>query len=172
VKPSFVTDPNGQRSLLVELSLATPDSQRIAEAGIAIIEQLLRKNADYGSSAFMTPVLTPGTNVIDAMLTRMSDKVQRIGNLRKQSTDPNFSGRVGESFKDTVGDLAGYLILLLAHMESKVPVNHENRPIRRPLEEGPVNAITNTHSLLPVPEPVSGPHQCQSHTHESMPEVG
>lgn len=85
------------------------DQQRIAQAGIMIISTLLKKNADYGSSAWTRPLLAQTVPPQDAILVRMSDKVARITGLQ--------NGRkpeVEESLIDTVADLVGYGILWLS----------------------------------------------------------
>jgi hypothetical protein len=84
------------------------DQRVIAETGLRIVATLLRKNADYGSSAWKPPVMAPHLNPGDAMLCRMSDKVARISQLS------NGSPEVAESLDDSVGDLGGYSILWLA----------------------------------------------------------
>ena len=98
----------------IDLALAATSSdtqQTIAEVGLDLIATLLRKNADYGDSALTAPVLAPETDVLDALLTRSSDKVRRIAQLR---TNP--AQVCGESFADSVKDLAGYLVLILVYL--------------------------------------------------------
>jgi hypothetical protein len=85
-----------------------PDQKKIAQAGIALTETLLKKNRDYGSSAFESPVLAPDLASRKALLVRMSDKVKRIAQLQKTGT-----AEVQESLEDTIGDLAGYCLLWL-----------------------------------------------------------
>lgn len=81
---------------------------------------LIHKNADYGSSCFTTPALTPNVKPTTALMVRMSDKIARINNLQKNDA-PNF-----ESVEDSVMDLAGYCILLLVAMEQEKNSNEEN----------------------------------------------
>lgn len=81
------------------------DQKRIAEVGLQVIDLLLRKNRDYGSSAWTPPVLCPGTSIRDAIAVRMSDEVARIAKLNGGPAE------VAESLEDTVRDLAGYAIL-------------------------------------------------------------
>lgn len=85
------------------------EQQCIAETGIQIVALLLRKNADYGSSAWKPPALAPQLNPGDAMLCRMSDKVARIAQLTTNAA------QVSESLDDSMGDLSGYGILWLAY---------------------------------------------------------
>lgn len=86
------------------------DQQRISQAGLELIHLLLRKNRDYGGSAFKRPILTPDLSAQSAIKVRMSDKIERINNLQKIEQSPE----VEETVEDTWRDLAGYIILLLA----------------------------------------------------------
>jgi hypothetical protein len=85
------------------------DAQRIAAAGVEVLSMLLRKNRDYGSSAFQEPVLAPGMKPRQAMQCRMSDKVARLSTLMSGQ-----QAEVDESIRDTMSDLAGYIILWLS----------------------------------------------------------
>ena len=72
---------------------------------------LLKKQADYGDSAFNRPFLNPKATAEDAILTRLSDKFFRLHNIQKK-------GRAeveDETLEDTVRDIAGYCILFLAN---------------------------------------------------------
>lgn len=82
------------------------DQRDIARVGLQLICKLLDKNADYGSSAFKSPCLTPGIPAGTAIEVRMSDKLERIFNLLKGNTP-----KVAESLEDTFDDLLGYLVL-------------------------------------------------------------
>lgn len=88
------------------------DQMRIAKAGLGVTATLLRKNADYGGSAWRKPMLAPNLDVGSAILCRMSDKVARISSLQASGT-----AEVAESLEDTIRDLAGYSILWLARPE-------------------------------------------------------
>jgi len=79
----------------------------IARTGIAITAMLLRKNSDYGASAFSSPAMAPHMTPRDALLCRMSDKVARVASLSKKAAE------VPESLDDTIRDLAGYCMLWL-----------------------------------------------------------
>jgi hypothetical protein len=94
-----------------------PDQQSIARLGVSITSLLLRKNADYGSSAWKPPALAPHLQPGDAMLCRMSDKVARIATLSGGA-----SAEVAESLEDSVRDLAGYCLLWLAFKEKEAAV--------------------------------------------------
>lgn len=86
------------------------DQQRIAVIGVEWVALLLKKNADYGSSAWKAPVLAPTLDARMAMLVRMSDKIERLRHL--------LSGEsvqvADESINDTIRDLGAYCLLLLA----------------------------------------------------------
>lgn len=83
------------------------NQRRIAEKALEFIDLLLRKNADYGCSAWKRPVLAPHMDVGDAIFARMSDKVERIAQLSSRE------GEVAESLDDTVRDLGAYCLLWL-----------------------------------------------------------
>lgn len=83
--------------------------QRIAEEGAAWVALLLRKNSDYGSSAWKAPVLAPECDSDAAMRVRMSDKIERICSLLPKG-DPEVSS---ESLEDTIRDLGAYCLLWL-----------------------------------------------------------
>lgn len=89
---------------------SNPDQQRIAAIGLQLITTLLAKNRDYGCSAWKRPVLAPNCNPGEAIMVRMSDKIERIQNLKSRDNAPE----IDESIEDTLADLAGYAILELA----------------------------------------------------------
>jgi hypothetical protein len=86
-----------------------PNQQRLAQRGMQVTELLLRKNKDYGESAWTPPVLAPGLTARQTIQCRMSDKVARLHRL--------FSGATAEvndeSIEVTMLDLVGYGILWL-----------------------------------------------------------
>jgi hypothetical protein len=86
------------------------DQKRIAREGVAWVALLLRKNADYDSSAWKRPVLAPECDVDTAMRVRMSDKIERIMSLLKKD-GPEVAE---ESIRDTMRDLGAYCLLWLA----------------------------------------------------------
>ena len=86
------------------------DQQKIATAGMQIVELLLRKNRDYGGSAWKRPVLAPSLEPRTAMLCRMSDKIERIQSLLEKGGNEVKD----ESLNDTFKDLCGYLMLYVA----------------------------------------------------------
>lgn len=77
---------------------------------------LVRKNTDYGASAFNPPALAPGVAPTTAILVRMSDKISRLNNLQT-AEQPNY-----EAIEDTILDLAGYAILLLVAKQQEKEV--------------------------------------------------
>lgn len=84
------------------------DQKVIVTTGLEILDTLLRKNHDYGGSAWKTPVLAPGLSPREAIQCRMSDKIERLQKL--------LSGEnplVQESIEDSMRDLAGYAVLWL-----------------------------------------------------------
>jgi len=90
------------------------DQQLIAETGLELIAMLLRKNADYGSSAWTSPVLAPGMSPMEAIQCRMSDKVARLAGLAGGR-----SAEVSESVVDTMSDLTGYGMLWLGYAKKQ-----------------------------------------------------
>jgi hypothetical protein len=91
-----------------------PDQQLIAETGLELIALLLRKNSDYGSSAWASPVLAPGMSPLQAIQCRMSDKVARLSGLSGGHT-----AEVNESLVDTMSDLTGYGMLWLGYAKKQ-----------------------------------------------------
>lgn len=84
--------------------------RQLALIGIEAAELVLRKNSDYGRSAFIPPVLRPTMSVDDALAVRESDKLAREQNLREQGRSPE----VAESLRDTLLDRIGYRIVAVA----------------------------------------------------------
>jgi hypothetical protein len=85
------------------------DQKRIAETGIYWIALILAKNKDYGGSIWEIPVLTPNLSAGDAILVRMSDKIERINSLMQRPAEVK-----DESLDDTIRDLGAYCLLYLA----------------------------------------------------------
>lgn len=85
-----------------------PEQQRIAEKGLSWVALMLRKNADYGSTVFTSPKLTPHLDAGTAILVRMSDKIDRLTNLLN-----GHKPLVDEKLEDTLSDLAVYGLLYL-----------------------------------------------------------
>lgn len=91
------------------------DQKRLAEQGIRLTEELIKKNTDYGGSAWKPPVLVPNLEPKTAILVRMSDKIERIQSLVSRKADP----LVNESLDLTILDLSGYGLLWLTAPEEK-----------------------------------------------------
>lgn len=87
-----------------------PCQQRIAQVGLQIVATLLRKNADYGGSAWMPPILCPGLPPRTGILVRMSDKINRFMTLMTKPAEVT-----DESVDATMLDFGGYSILYLAY---------------------------------------------------------
>lgn len=85
------------------------DQRRIAEEVIRWAAVLLRKNHDYGSSAWQKPLLAPECDAGVAIRVRMSDKLQRLISLLSKG-----AGEIEESVDDTLRDLGAYCLLELA----------------------------------------------------------
>lgn len=84
--------------------------QVLAFVGIDLVAMVLRKNTDYGGSAWEEPILLPNLSPGDAILVRMGDKIQRIRQLlSSENIEVN-----EETVNDTMRDLAGYALLWLA----------------------------------------------------------
>lgn len=86
-----------------------PDQQRIANEGLKWLCLILRKNADYGGSAWQTPILAPGMDAGIAIRIRMSDKIARLNQL----FHPGSQTEVDEPIEDTIRDLGAYCLLYL-----------------------------------------------------------
>jgi hypothetical protein len=108
--------PTNEDFRLVESALTGErgeDQRRIATLGVIWLQTLLAKHADYGGSVWKEPILLPGTEAGDAILTRMSDKIERLRTLRTRPAEV-----VGETYGDTIGDLGSYCLLWLARPRS------------------------------------------------------
>lgn len=92
------------------LGVRGDDQAIIARYGLKILATLIRKNTDYGSSAWKPPMLCPGITARQGLQCRLSDKIQRLQMLLA-SDDPMV---VEESIEDTFNDMVGYGILWLA----------------------------------------------------------
>src|SRR5690606_8247625 len=87
---------------------SNPDRRNIAKIGLEMTALLIRKNTDYGSSVFDPPLLCPELPPVIGILTRLSDKINRLVQLSQ-----NENLVQSESFDDTISDLVGYGILYL-----------------------------------------------------------
>lgn len=85
------------------------DQEAIAEEVVKWGAMLLRKNRDYGSSVWQSPILAPECTPGTAIRVRMSDKLNRLMTLLVQPPEV-----VNESIDDTLRDLGAYCLLELA----------------------------------------------------------
>lgn len=94
---------------------------RIAAHGLRWLDLMLRKNNDYGGAVWSAPVLRPNLSPNDAILVRMSDKIQRLQSLFtkqqpvKAIREETIECEVDESIEDTISDLGAYCLLYLAN---------------------------------------------------------
>jgi hypothetical protein len=108
-----------------------PLQQRIAAVGLQIVATLLRKNADYGSSAWKPPLLCPGLPPRTGILVRMSDKINRFMTLMTKPAEVT-----DESVDATMLDFGGYSILYLAY-----PGDDHDKEAERVRPAGPNNDL-------------------------------
>ena len=76
-----------------------------------LADLLKRKNADYGDSFSERPYLLPKYNTNASAYIRLSDKFHRLRTLLNIEEPDR---KVDESIEDTLRDVAGYCLLLLA----------------------------------------------------------
>lgn len=88
------------------------DQKAIAMVGAELVETLLNKNQDYGSSVLSPPYLLPGLSPTASILCRLSDKVQRLHQLMEREGEVET-----ETLEDTMADLGGYAVLYLVARE-------------------------------------------------------
>ena len=84
-----------------------------------LAELLIAKNRDYGDSAFKSPPLAPNLSPASAILVRMGDKIERLETLARKLANGDGIAVASESVEDTIGDLAGYCVLLLIAMKER-----------------------------------------------------
>lgn len=114
-----------QEKLLKESMIAFVRDLKMAEIPVALLDDqqliwqifeeakvgCLKKNLDYGSSAFESPVMMPQLPSTTAILVRMSDKIKRIQSLlQRQNSEALVAD---ESIRDTMRDLGTYAFLWL-----------------------------------------------------------
>lgn len=134
-----------------EAALGVGSRQKIAELGLRVVELLLRKNADYGDSAWTSPMLAGGVSVRQAIAVRMSDKLSRWQKLVQSS------GSVSESLEKTMVDFIGYGILWLGAEDITAEDLWETPPKKMPAGIGTPEydamppVIEQVHSILAPP---------------------
>jgi len=117
-----MTEQNQQKDEI--LSTAFPqkcpptDAERIEVVVSNLLETLLSKNKNYGSSVYTRSALAPELSIDSAIRVRMSDKIQRLktmfDSIDALEVDESIVGSLDESIEDSMLDLAGYAILWLA----------------------------------------------------------
>lgn len=80
-----------------------------------LADLLKRKNADYGDSFSEAPYLLPNLSTNASAYIRLSDKFKRLRTLLNRESKPSQYLGVFESIEDTLRDVAGYCVLLLAN---------------------------------------------------------
>lgn len=93
-----------KQALNVDFVRVDSYSEKIAQVYENLKEKQLKKNADYGDSAFQD-IMVGGHKVsaVDACVARMSDKLKRLNSTGLSVSD--------ESFQDTLDDLVGYIVI-------------------------------------------------------------
>jgi hypothetical protein len=86
-----------------------PGQESIAREVVHWGDLLLRKNRDYGDSAWQRPLLAPDCDPGVAIRVRMSDKLNRLISLLSRPAEVS-----DESIDDTLRDLGAYCLLELA----------------------------------------------------------
>jgi len=82
--------------------------QRIAEFFIRMGTLLLRKNKDYGASVWKRPRLCKKVPPREAIMVRLSDKIERLEHLLNVKGQ---TGEVEEPVEETLHDVIGYSTL-------------------------------------------------------------
>lgn len=83
-----------------------------------LADLLKRKNADYGDSFSEAPYLLPKLSTTSSAYVRLSDKFHRLRTLLALTEQDRRV--VEESIEDTLRDVAGYCILLLAYANASI----------------------------------------------------
>ena len=93
-----------KQALNVDFVRVDSYSDKIAQVYDSLKDKQLKKNADYGDSAFQD-IMVGGHKVsaVDACVARMSDKLKRLNSTGLSVSD--------ESFQDTLDDLVGYIVI-------------------------------------------------------------
>lgn len=99
----------GQEKSLKTLPAMTNLMMHVTNIASEVVALLQKKNANYGNSVATPPTLTPYISPEEAIFIRLSDKIARLRTLKAGEPD-----KVGESIEDTIKDMIGYELLLLA----------------------------------------------------------
>lgn len=84
-----------------------------------LADLLKRKNADYGDSFSEAPYLLPNLTTNASAYIRLSDKFKRLRTLLNREIRPSQGHAFFESIEDTLRDIAGYCVLLLANVATE-----------------------------------------------------
>jgi hypothetical protein len=82
---------------------------------IEVTDTIIAKHADYGQAASRPPALAPNITPVDAILSRLSDKFERLARLRSGAVAQVRS----EKIADTTKDIIGYATLLHLEVEKE-----------------------------------------------------
>lgn len=93
-------DEGGSWDTLHKLAEDAPSGEEILNAGIDIIDMLLKKNISYGNSAISPLRLFSDASTEEQIYVRLDDKLSRLKNNQSYPGD------------NDIDDLIGYLILL------------------------------------------------------------
>lgn len=99
--------------------MSDPNIARVNDICAELANTLSAKNANYGNAAGSAPYFLPWLEPDTALWVRLSDKVSRLRALNQKEPD-----KVGESLRDTLLDLAGYAVLLVAEIDSKTETHN------------------------------------------------
>lgn len=91
-----------------------PQQEKMIDVLREVESILIKKSSNYGEITCETQLFCPNQNIEDGLYMRLSDKVRRLNSLRSGVQD-----EVGESINDTLKDMIGYCVLILAHSEKK-----------------------------------------------------
>ena len=86
-------------------------TEKIQKQCDLLADLLKRKNADYGDSFSERPYLLPNITTNTSAYIRLSDKFHRLRTLLNIEEPDR---KVDETIEDTLRDIAGYCLLLLA----------------------------------------------------------
>lgn len=81
-----------------------------------LADLLKKKNADYGDSFSEAPYLLPKLTAASSAYVRLSDKFHRLRTLLNLEEKDR---KTDESLEDTLRDVAGYCVLLLANVAAE-----------------------------------------------------
>lgn len=89
----------------------------------ALAKILKEKNANYGNAFAEAPYLLPEMGTTTAAFVRLSDKFRRLRTIYNNKEEKD-RRKLEETLEDTIRDVAGYCILLLAFVD-KIPKSND-----------------------------------------------